>query len=43
MANHPGEVCPAKWKEGEATLAPRSICGQDLMMPVPPSGRGSRI
>ena len=19
---HPGEVCPAKWKEGEATLAP---------------------
>jgi peroxiredoxin (alkyl hydroperoxide reductase subunit C) len=20
--NHPGEVCPAKWKEGEATLAP---------------------
>ena len=22
VANHPGEVCPAKWKEGEATLAP---------------------
>jgi peroxiredoxin (alkyl hydroperoxide reductase subunit C) len=21
-AAHPGEVCPAKWKEGEATLAP---------------------
>lgn len=21
-ASHPGEVCPAKWKEGEATLAP---------------------
>lgn len=20
--NHPGEVCPAKWEEGEATLAP---------------------
>ena len=20
--NHPGEVCPAKWKEGDATLAP---------------------
>lgn len=20
--SHPGEVCPAKWKEGEATLAP---------------------
>jgi peroxiredoxin (alkyl hydroperoxide reductase subunit C) len=20
--NHPGEVCPAKWKEGEATLTP---------------------
>ena len=20
--NHPGEVCPAKWQEGEATLAP---------------------
>ncbi|HQV08097.1 MAG TPA: peroxiredoxin, partial [Thauera sp.] len=19
---HPNEVCPAKWKEGEATLAP---------------------
>ena len=22
VANHPGEVCPAKWKEGAATLAP---------------------
>ncbi len=22
VATHPGEVCPAKWKEGEATLAP---------------------
>ncbi|WP_339053769.1 alkyl hydroperoxide reductase subunit C [Arsenophonus endosymbiont of Crataerina pallida] len=22
VANHPGEVCPAKWKEGEATLSP---------------------
>ncbi|CAE6907975.1 MULTISPECIES: alkyl hydroperoxide reductase subunit C [Pseudomonas] len=22
VAAHPGEVCPAKWKEGEATLAP---------------------
>jgi len=22
VANHPGEVCPAAWKEGEATLAP---------------------
>jgi peroxiredoxin (alkyl hydroperoxide reductase subunit C) len=22
VANHPGEVCPAKWKEGEATLRP---------------------
>ncbi|MBC52887.1 MAG: peroxiredoxin [Gammaproteobacteria bacterium] len=22
VAKHPGEVCPAKWKEGEATLAP---------------------
>jgi len=21
-ASHPGEVCPAKWEEGEATLAP---------------------
>ncbi len=21
-AAHPGEVCPAKWKEGEKTLAP---------------------
>jgi peroxiredoxin (alkyl hydroperoxide reductase subunit C) len=21
-ATHPGEVCPAKWKEGDATLAP---------------------
>ncbi|MET0361687.1 MAG: peroxiredoxin, partial [Sphingobium sp.] len=20
--SHPGEVCPAKWEEGEATLAP---------------------
>lgn len=22
VANHPGEVCPAKWKEGDATLRP---------------------
>ena len=22
VAAHPGEVCPAKWHEGEATLAP---------------------
>ena len=22
VATHDGEVCPAKWKEGEATLAP---------------------
>ena len=22
VASHPGEVCPAKWKEGEDTLAP---------------------
>ncbi|HXP96279.1 MAG TPA: alkyl hydroperoxide reductase subunit C [Telmatospirillum sp.] len=22
VAGHPGEVCPAKWKEGEKTLAP---------------------
>ena len=22
VRNHPGEVCPAKWEEGEATLAP---------------------
>ena len=22
VRNHPGEVCPAKWKEGTATLAP---------------------
>ena len=22
VRNHPGEVCPAAWKEGEATLAP---------------------
>ncbi|CAA2930998.1 alkyl hydroperoxide reductase subunit C [Arsenophonus endosymbiont of Bemisia tabaci] len=22
LASHPGEVCPAKWKEGEATLSP---------------------
>ena len=22
IASHPGEVCPAKWKEGESTLAP---------------------
>jgi peroxiredoxin (alkyl hydroperoxide reductase subunit C) len=22
VRNHPGEVCPAKWKEGEATLSP---------------------
>mgnify|MGYP003790812889 CR=1 FL=1 len=22
VASHPGEVCPAKWKEGEKTLAP---------------------
>ena len=22
VATHPGEVCPAKWQEGDATLAP---------------------
>lgn len=22
VANHPGEVCPAKWEEGGKTLAP---------------------
>jgi alkyl hydroperoxide reductase subunit AhpC len=22
MSRHPGEVCPAKWEEGEKTLAP---------------------
>ena len=22
VRSHPGEVCPAKWEEGEATLAP---------------------
>jgi NADH-dependent peroxiredoxin subunit C len=22
VANNPGQVCPAKWKEGDATLAP---------------------
>ena len=22
VATHPGEVCPAKWKEGDTTLAP---------------------
>jgi len=22
VRNHPGEVCPAKWEEGEKTLAP---------------------
>ena len=22
IAAHPGEVCPAKWEEGEATMAP---------------------
>jgi peroxiredoxin (alkyl hydroperoxide reductase subunit C) len=22
VASHPGEVCPAKWKEGEKTLKP---------------------
>jgi peroxiredoxin (alkyl hydroperoxide reductase subunit C) len=22
VAAHPGEVCPAKWEEGDATLAP---------------------
>ncbi|MDR0479563.1 MAG: alkyl hydroperoxide reductase subunit C [Burkholderiaceae bacterium] len=27
VANHPGEVCPAKWKEGEKTLKP----GLDLV------------
>lgn len=27
VAAHPGEVCPAKWKEGEATLTP----GLDLV------------
>lgn len=36
VASHPGEVCPAKWKEGEATLAPsldwsvrfKSVCAR---------------
>ena len=27
VASHPGEVCPAKWEEGDATLAP----GLDLV------------
>jgi alkyl hydroperoxide reductase subunit AhpC len=22
VASHPGEVCPAKWEEGQKTLAP---------------------
>ncbi|HQZ59334.1 MAG TPA: peroxiredoxin, partial [Acinetobacter sp.] len=22
VASHPGEVCPAKWKEGNDTIAP---------------------
>lgn len=22
IASHPGEVCPAKWEQGEETLAP---------------------
>ena len=22
IRNHPGEVCPAKWEEGEETLTP---------------------
>ena len=22
VASHPGEVCPAKWQEGQKTLAP---------------------
>jgi alkyl hydroperoxide reductase subunit AhpC len=22
VRKHPGEVCPAKWQEGEATLSP---------------------
>jgi peroxiredoxin (alkyl hydroperoxide reductase subunit C) len=22
VANHPGQVCPAKWQEGAKTLAP---------------------
>jgi alkyl hydroperoxide reductase subunit AhpC len=22
VRNHPGEVCPAKWEEGDETLAP---------------------
>jgi peroxiredoxin (alkyl hydroperoxide reductase subunit C) len=22
VANHPGEVCPAKWKQGAETLKP---------------------
>ena len=30
-AAHPGEVCPAKWKDGEKTLAPSAGPGwQDL-------------
>jgi alkyl hydroperoxide reductase subunit AhpC len=27
VRSHPGEVCPAKWEEGDATLSP----GLDLV------------
>jgi alkyl hydroperoxide reductase subunit AhpC len=36
-AAHPGQVCPAKWKEGEKTLKPFDRPGrQDLTRPPAP-------
>ena len=36
VASHPGEVCPAKWEEGDATLAPGldQMCIRDRSSPT---------
>jgi alkyl hydroperoxide reductase subunit F len=43
VAAHPGEVCPAKWEEGEKTLKPRRSTWSARSKPTGlsrPSGRG---
>ncbi|QYH30152.1 redoxin domain-containing protein [Aeromonas salmonicida subsp. masoucida] len=36
VASHPGEVCPAKWKEGDATLAPSLDLVGKIVRSFPP-------
>src|SRR5690606_29743575 len=39
VATHPGEVCPAKWTEGESTLAPSlHLVGKISTASAPPPG-----